>query len=608
MKLPLLLLIPILCMLALNGHAQPSPDCTINDICATAMQLPVILPDQPYVCYPGCNLYAAPESFDNPCGTGDFPTVWYQLSFDPEVTVLNIALSSSFETPAFTLYESSTNCDNIIVKHLTASNLECIEGSNGEAEALGTEVDTGKTYFLAITSVNSIGGDFQLCLNAVSNKSSCVLDRNIEVVARSNPGPLEGPFDPKETISICMNVNSYTAVGNGCQWFQGIVPVFGNGWDPSSFDSLGQPMIATVNGNPIGEASNGLYGASTWDWFDSVGYHHLNPALTIMDLDGNGRLDMCNSAYEMDCPVVGVTPGCCGPCWEDPGDILPPGWFAYGINGTCATPGPPVGVDWGDGNTCGGGMGPWKFCFDLITRDIPDCALDSTRRDLSLGFFTFADGETGAWVGSGSVCALDHPVRLSLQAKCGRISYATPEILPSIYSGDTLRYVIHDDSVFSWEWNLSPFSAIPYLQNHGLNGFQLEAPIMNETGEPIEARGIFIGSVPGSNDLVIKKISFTINSGPDTNKVSTHPNLVNQRQIKIYPTPSHDKAMMEWKFDLVSSATIEIINTQGVVVREYNVPSGITRFELDSEGLSAGIYLVSFHNRDFNTITRLVKL
>src|SRR4030095_16635433 len=208
-----------------------------------------------------------------------------------------------------------------------------------------------------------------------------------------------------------------------------------------------------------------------------------------MDLDGNGRLDICNSAYEMDCPAVGVTAGCCGPCWDNPGQILPPGWFAYGINGTCPTLGPPPSVDWGDGNSCGAGMGVWKFCFDLVTRDIPDCNVDSTRRDLSIGFFTFADGETGAWTGDGSVCALDHPVRLSLQAKCGRISHTTTEILPTICCGDALRYVIHEDSIYQWEWNLSPFSAIPYFQNHGLDGFQLEAPVINVSGEPIEAKG-----------------------------------------------------------------------------------------------------------------------
>ena len=59
--------------------------------------------------------------------------------------------------------------------------------------------------------------------------------------------------------------------------------------------------------------------------------------MTITDLDNNGRIDMCNSVYETECPQMGVDGACCNPCWGDTlGDILPGGWFAYGINGTCA--------------------------------------------------------------------------------------------------------------------------------------------------------------------------------------------------------------------------------------------------------------------------------
>ena len=112
----------------------------------------------------------------------------------------------------------------------------------------------------------------------------------------------------------------------------------------------GQPLNATVNGNAIGLLYNGLYGASTWDWFLDVGYHYDNSFLQIGDFDGNGTVDMCHLLYSADCPAVGgIQGGCCGPCWINSGEILPPGWFAYGINGSCATPGPPISVDWGDG-------------------------------------------------------------------------------------------------------------------------------------------------------------------------------------------------------------------------------------------------------------------
>ncbi|MBL0009570.1 MAG: hypothetical protein IPP25_21005 [Saprospiraceae bacterium] len=86
-------------------------------------------------------------------------------------------------------------------------------------------------------------------------------------------------------------------------------------------------------------------------------------------------------------------------------------------------------------------MGPWKFCFDLTTRGNPDCNLDSTRKDLSIGFFTFADGETGAWTGDASVCAYDGPGKISLKAKCGRVSTSDVEILGPFCT--VIRFYIH---------------------------------------------------------------------------------------------------------------------------------------------------------------------
>jgi hypothetical protein len=169
-------------------------------------------------------------------------------------------------------------------------------------------------------------------------------------------------------------------------------------------------------------------------------------------LDGNGTIEMCNILYDVDCPDLGgITGGCCGPCWADAGDPLPPGWFAYGINGTCPTLGPPPTVDWGDGNTCGGGMGPWSFCFDLIVRSYPDCLTDNTTMNLNLGFFTTADGETGSWTGGPSVCALDQPLSLTLPMCCSEIENDEVTLDP-ICSEETFVYSIDEAGVDYWTW------------------------------------------------------------------------------------------------------------------------------------------------------------
>jgi hypothetical protein len=598
--------------------AQPvfgQDTCTINSECLNATDFGFPNTNSSTLNYWGCNLYSSPDTLIQGCLMGDFPTVWYRFTTDWDAENLTVVVwSDDFEMPVISLFKSpSGGCGDLEQVLLTNSNLTCVIGSDGLAKVIGTTIDTNTTYYLAVSSYLSIGGDFNLHLRVLSDGSICVTDRALEITARENGGPLEGPFDPNEKVSICMHVLDYTAADNGCQWFQGLIPVFGNGWDPSSFDAMGQPLNATVNGSPMGEPGNGVYGAAHWDWFSDVDYHHYNNDLSIGDFDNNGRIDMCNSRYDPDCPLIGVNGGCCNPCWGTPsGDLLPPGWFAYGINGSCPDPGPPIRVDWGDGNTCGGGMGSWQFCFDLVTRDIPDCSEDSTKRDLSLGFFTFADGEIGAWTGNGSVCIKDAPLSLSLEAKCGRVTTLDPEILPVLESGDTLFYQIQEPDVMHWEWNISPHWAVPYLQNTGVNGFTIAAPLINETGETVDITGIFIGhygpNFVGSNDFLVKKIKFKLQGEVISAVSPIEPGENSTNKIKVYPLPTVDAAVLEWSFELKETATINIFDAQGhrVFQKEVGPGTGNTK-QINTIDLSSGIYYVQFGNADFQYVTKMVK-
>jgi len=598
--------------LLIPGNSLFAQPCLDNDVCENAIEIPNVISGQSYVCINGCNLFATPESDSNNCLIDLYPTVWYKVTPDSSADVLNITVTSEdFLQPVIALYKTWLGCDNLSQVQIVGANASCVVGTFGQVEAIGTTLYNDATYYIAVSSYNSIGGNFSICVSTMDQSSICVLDRNIQIVNRSNGGPLEGPFDPRETVSICMNVNQYTAAGNGCQWFQGMVPVFGNGWDPSSFDSIGQPLNATINGFPTGQDGNGNYGTSTWMWTDSVGYHYDNPNLTIADLDGNGKIDMCNSLYEMDCPQVGVNGGSKGPCWdEDQGDLLPPGWFAYGINGTCPTPGPPIRVDWGDGNTCGLGMGPWQFCFDLVTRDVPDCMGDSTKRDLSLGFFTFADGEVGSWTGSASVCAKDHPVKLTLEAKCGRIAMGDVEPLPPMCTGDTLRYLIEEPNVTGWDWNISPFPFAPYTVNHGENGYLLEVPLVNTTGDVVEIKGVFIGSVQNSNDYIIRRFSFSLHNAESCITGVNSPGSNNaKKDIRIYPTPANESAILDWSFTLKQDAQVRIYDMHGSLVSTIPVSrhDGYQK-QIDIHAFEPGVYLVSLSNSDIRSVAKLVKL
>ncbi len=488
------------------------PPCFMNDICQEATPINDVTSDEAFVCVPGCNLFADPELFNNACEIGTFSTVWYQVMTDDLATLMNIQVTSQeFDAPTITLFQQLSDCNDLVQIPLTSSNLPCVTGSNGEAEAFGTDVGANQIYYIAVSSLNNVGGNFEICVNTISQASVCVTSRNIEIVSRSSGGPLEGPFFPGETVSICMNVESYTAAGNGCQWFQGLVPVFGNGWDPSSFDGNGQPNNATVNGNAIGTSGNGIYGSSTWDWFVDADYHYDNPWYQIGDFDGNGTVDMCNILYDPDCPNIGgITGGCCGPCWGAPlGDILPGGWFAYGINGSCSTPGPPVRVDWGDGNTCGGGMGPWAFCFDLTVREYPDCLEDNSTMNLMLGFFTFADGETGSWTGSASVCALDQPAFVTLPMCCSELMEGFDNLDP-ICSGQQFVYAIDEPGVDFWEWTVDGGTVTGGTPGSGGPGTVIINTLINNGSDPEIVTYTFLGFAGGACPVFEKEVTIEV--------------------------------------------------------------------------------------------------
>ncbi|RLD22633.1 MAG: hypothetical protein DRI69_00605 [Bacteroidetes bacterium] len=399
----------------------------------------------PFACVEGCNVFADDVEVNTNCLGNNDPVVWYTFTTDDNAAIANIIMTSDdIDAPAFQLFLALDG---------TCGDLQpignCTTGSGGEASLTGQDVGAGQIYYIAVGGILTVGGDFELCISILENLSSCTLDADVTVTNRSFDGSLEGPFFPTEVVSVCMNVNTYTSSGNNCQWIQGVIPTFGNGWDPSSFDGDGMPIGATLNGSAF--PAPGISGGTTWEWFGDVTYHHDNCFYNVGDFDGNGTLDICNALYDDECTGPGLTGGSTGPCWQDtPGNPLPYGWFAYGINGLCATPGHPT-VDYGDGTCCSCNMGPWNFCFDLTVRPYPECQEDETTMDLSLGFVTVADGEVGSWNGGPSVCANDEPVDVRLPGCCVELVYLFDEHDP-ICSGGLFNWLIDQPDIDFWEW------------------------------------------------------------------------------------------------------------------------------------------------------------
>lgn len=442
--------------------------------------------EDPFLCISGCTEGADGAADLGFCLAQGNPAVWYTFNTGVEAAILNIHIrSEEIERPVIQLYRqlNGTPCDFGNPEPLANTALVCLEGSGGKLLANATPIWPETDYTLVISSNDAEGGAFEMCLNAVrSTSTNCVTSTDILVTDRQFPGPTEGPFFPGEEIEICMQVNNFqvSTAGQGCQWFQGIVPVFGDGWSAASFDGEGQPREPKLNGN-IFPAGN-VYNAGQFDWWTNVEYHHPNCHYVSGDLDGNGTLDMCSKLYDPDCEgQIFEAEGCCGPCWnENPGNPLPPGWFTSGVTGSCSADGWP-GVDWGDGNTCNGPTGPWAFCFTLTVGAYGECTGEEGKDDLSLSFFSFADGETGSWNGGPSVCALDGPAIRQLSLCCVEPQQLVEEV--TVCSGENISFMLNHPDVDSWEWKIQHENTGGGEDGGSANPADVTAQVSNTSGE-----------------------------------------------------------------------------------------------------------------------------
>lgn len=418
-------------------------------------------PVDAFHCTSGSNFQSGTSPMVSACSGSRDPVAWFKFQTDNQANFLNIHIASdAFEMPAIQLFRSLNGACSVINQPagLTRDQLSCAAGNGGKLVASLTQVERNSTYFLAVSAVNSSGGTFDLCINVIRESIvSCVTDAEVRMLEKSHGGSLDGPFHPGEEVRVCLNVNRFdvSTGAQNCQWLQGVVPIFGNGWDPGSFDSNGQPYNATMNALPF-PAMN-VHNGGQWEWWTAVAYHTGHCNVSIGDIDGDGVIDFCHALLDPDCQGGGTTQACCGPCWgstgpDDPGvgTLLPPGWFTSGVDGTCGGMAGWPAVDWGDGNTCNGPTGPWSFCFDLRVRE----DLGPGQDDLSIGMFTVADGEVGSWTGGPSVCGNDIPVLRRFNT-CPEAQVADPLVLPAQCTGQPVSLPVENPDVEYWTWTVS---------------------------------------------------------------------------------------------------------------------------------------------------------
>ena len=385
-------------------HDAGTGTCTLgsNNECITPETISVTTGSAPS-CATSCNDGATPgPDFTGNNGCFDLPneTVWFEVTTDAASDLMNIDVTSSDITFPIVAVYTSNDC-------LAFNQISCNSGNGGTVNISNLDINSNTNYLIAISTNNASVGSFDICIETTANNSACNTDATLVENSSSDPDtPVGGPYSPGETVEFCYTINGYGEGSDAnCNYLSGVVPEFGNCWDPSSFGPQGQPLNITVpltTQGFVGIIQFGLSScefspAGTWSWY---------PA---------GSVD-----YNVNNPLLGLNAG----------DPLPAGWFfvtnydswEYENNGIWDCDNSDHNdpdESYGDFDLPGCPNDPflpaltWNVCFELTTRDIDDC---SSNTDCELSIRTYADGEIGVWDDVG--CTEDVPQVFNASLNC----------------------------------------------------------------------------------------------------------------------------------------------------------------------------------------------
>ncbi len=281
-----LCLISVLILFAnINLSAQPA-----NDTCFEATELVAT----PGTCIEGTTIDANPElPYANQVycqgpvnAIVPAADVWYKVI--SEGTYLEIELNSVMEKVSLSLYEGE--CGTMFGRDCVVSE------AGGNLSYTFAPVAEGQHYYLQISGAdNQDQSDFELCLSSYTEATQvCIINQSLTI----NPSPVEGSvLVAAEPVDICITIGGYYQ--NAADWFDGIEPVFGDGWD-----------LETLIPGAAPASCDGSYDG-TWAWYESVtgtaqgALENIGPGY-FYDLDGDGDPgnDFGDSGVNQGCPIT----------------------------------------------------------------------------------------------------------------------------------------------------------------------------------------------------------------------------------------------------------------------------------------------------------------
>jgi len=203
--------------------------------------------------FPGVNCYDLPN-----------PTIWYSVTAPAGTATFQINLTSNTLNPTFAVF-STADCSTFTIYD---DNSECYVGVAGAASG-NMAVPAGTQLLIGVSAPLGQTGNFTLCITPQADASACNIGATlVESSSTDATTPVGGPYNPGEVVTFCYTINNY--VQTNCNWLQGIVPTFGDCWDPSSFNAQGQPTVISSDFLPaVGGVQQGSFCPGNWGWYPS---------------------------------------------------------------------------------------------------------------------------------------------------------------------------------------------------------------------------------------------------------------------------------------------------------------------------------------------------
>ncbi len=340
----------------------------------------------------GCLTDATPETVITECGADQYPTVWYKVRVDATAAQLQTTVTTSGTWQAvWAIYHG--DCDSLVLLSGNSSVQDSIPCSNSDSNAGLHSVKIVKgvtTYWIAVTGIGVTDNpDFSLGIATISDCISCIGDPGCapeaewEITNRSSDRALDDPkFCQGEEVTVCVTFD-YNASETGVDWFHGLIPDFGPGWDIKAFDP--EAIVLSPGGGEWRDISDTSCAPMITE--------QMHLLCTYTD-SLTGRLVLCNTGCQS-CP-------CSGPLLL--GSVLPSGWFWSQTGGEGCDNDCRPSTNHGIGSV----VVSINFCIDLKVKEFDSNADCIKNRNLRFNFQTTSDGVTGCWNDPVAECKLDY--------------------------------------------------------------------------------------------------------------------------------------------------------------------------------------------------------